>query len=85
EKLKAQQEAERVQRETKQKEDARLAEEKRVADEAAARAANEAHRKIIGTAVVNGLIEYAGLTREQAIATLKALINNQIPHTDIHY
>ncbi|HDW8052745.1 TPA: hypothetical protein ACVU0F_004464 [Yersinia enterocolitica] len=85
EKLKAQQEAERVQREAKQKEDARLAEEKRVADEAAARAANEAHRKTVGTAVVNGLIEHAGLTREQAIATLKALINNQIPHTNIHY
>lgn len=85
EKLKAQQEAERVQREAKQKEDARLAEEKRVADEAAARAANEAHRKTIGTAVVNGLIEHAGLTREQAISTLKALINNQIPHTNIHY
>lgn len=85
EKLKAQQEAERVQREAKQKKDARLAEEKRVADEAAARAANEAHRKTVGTAVVNGLIEHAGLTREQAIATLKALINNQIPHTNIHY
>ncbi|HDL7319982.1 TPA: hypothetical protein PXN16_002421 [Yersinia enterocolitica] len=85
EKLKAQQEAERVQREAQQKEDARLAEEKRIADEAAARAANEAHRKTIGTAVVNGLIEHAALTREQAIATLKALINNQIPHTNIHY
>ncbi|HDL7461497.1 TPA: hypothetical protein PXN49_002088 [Yersinia enterocolitica] len=85
EKLKAQQEAERVQREAKQKEDARLAEEKRVADEAAARAANEAHRKTVGTAVVNGLTQHAGLTREQAIATLKALINNQIPHTNIHY
>ncbi len=85
EKLKAQQEAERVQREARQKEDARLAEEKCVADEAAARAANEAHRKTVGTAVVNGLIEHAGLTREQAIATLKALINNQIPHTNINY
>lgn len=85
EKLKAQQEAERVQREAKQKEDARLAEEKRVADEAAARAANEAHRKTIGAAVVSGLVEHAGLTREQAISTLKALINNQIPHTNIHY
>ncbi|MGL4486174.1 MAG: hypothetical protein ACRCUG_04100 [Yersinia sp. (in: enterobacteria)] len=85
EKLKAQQESERVQREAKQKENTRLAEEKRVADEAAARAANEAHRKTIGTAVVNGLIEHAGLTREQAIATLKALINNQIPHTRINY
>ncbi|MFQ6282025.1 flotillin family protein [Yersinia enterocolitica] len=85
EKLKAQQEAERVQREAQQKEDARLAEEKRIADEAAARAANEAHRKTIGAAVVSGLVEHAGLTREQAIATLKALIKNQIPHTNIHY
>ncbi|EKN5101297.1 hypothetical protein DYG63_05110 [Yersinia enterocolitica] len=85
EKLKAQQEAERVQREAKQKEDARLAEEKRVADEAAARAANEAHRKTVGTAVVNGLIEHAGLTREQAIATLCAIKDSKIPHTNIHY
>ncbi len=85
EKLKAQQEAERVQREAKQKEDVRLAEEKRVADEAAARAANEAHRKTVGTAVVNGLIEHAGLTREQAIATLCAIKDSKIPHTNIHY
>ncbi|EOI7349406.1 hypothetical protein OZ811_004322 [Yersinia enterocolitica] len=85
EQRKAQEEADRIKREAQQKEDTRLAEEKRVADEAAARAANEAHRKTIGTAVVNGLIEHAGLTREQAIATLKALIKNQIPHTNIHY
>ncbi|MGE4718757.1 hypothetical protein AB8964_21760 [Yersinia enterocolitica] len=85
EKLKAQQEAKRVQREAKQKEDTRLAEEKRVADEAAARAANEAHRKTVGTAVVNGLIEHAGLTREQAIATLCAIKDGKIPHTNIHY
>ncbi|EPB4205923.1 hypothetical protein ACROUB_004294 [Yersinia enterocolitica] len=85
EKLKAQQQAERVQREAKQKEDARLAEEKHVADEAAARAANEAHRKTVGTAVVNGLIEHAGLTREQAIATLCAIKDSKIPHTNIHY
>ncbi|HDL8322244.1 TPA: hypothetical protein PXQ90_002021 [Yersinia enterocolitica] len=85
EQRKAQEEADRIKREVQQKEDARLAEEKRVADEAAARAANEAHRKTVGTAVVNGLIEHAGLTREQAIATLKALINNQIPHTNINY
>ncbi|CQI98164.1 coiled-coil domain-containing protein [Yersinia frederiksenii] len=85
EQRKAQEEADRIKREAQQKEDARLAEEKRIADEAAAREANEAHRKTIGAAVVNGLIEHAALTREQAIATLKALINNQIPHTNIHY
>ncbi|PBI79647.1 hypothetical protein A9993_07795 [Rahnella victoriana] len=85
EKLKAKQEADRIQREAKQKEDARLAEEKRVADEAAARAADVAHRKTIGTAIVNALTSHAGLTREQAIATLTALKDGNIPHTTIHY
>lgn len=82
---KAQEEADRIKRETEQKEAARLAEEKRIADEAAQRAANEAHRKAVGTEVVKGLVEHAGLTREQAIATLKALMSNSIPHTSITY
>ncbi|UYJ86132.1 hypothetical protein N4224_05335 [Yersinia enterocolitica] len=85
EQRKAQETADRIQREAKQKEDARLAEEKRIADEAAARKANEAHRKTVGTAVVNGLIEHAGLTREQAIVTLCAIKDSKIPHTNIHY
>lgn len=85
EQLKAKQEAERIQREAKQKEDARLAEEKRIDDEAAARAADVAHRKAIGTAIVNALTSHAGLTREQAIATLTALKDGNIPHTTIHY
>ncbi|EPD8208943.1 hypothetical protein ACSEBP_003954 [Yersinia enterocolitica] len=85
EQRKAQEEADRIKREVQQEEDARLAEEKRVADEAAARAANEAHRKTVGTAVVNGLIEHAGLTREQAIVTLCAIKDSKIPHTNIHY
>ncbi|CQJ12373.1 Uncharacterised protein [Yersinia mollaretii] len=85
EKLKAQQEAERVQREAKQKEDARLAEEKRVADEAAARAANEAHRKTVGTEIVNALLNRTSLTREQAIEVLIALKDEEIPHTRISY
>lgn len=85
EQLKAKQEADRIQREAKQKEDARLAEEKRIADEASARAADVAHRKTIGTAIVNALTSHAGLTREQAIATLTALKDGNIPHTTIHY
>ncbi|KQN53258.1 hypothetical protein ASF13_16385 [Erwinia sp. Leaf53] len=68
-----------------QAEAARLAEEKRIADEAAERAANETHRKQIGTAVVNALMSNAGLTREQAIATLTALKDNRIPHASITY
>ncbi|WP_112197781.1 hypothetical protein [Rahnella sp. NRRL B-41462] len=83
--LKAKQEADRIQREAKQKEDARLAEEKRIADEAAARAANEAHRKAIGTDVVNALVAHAGLTRVQAIDVLMQIKDGNIPHTTINY
>lgn len=72
-------------RRIEQAEAARQAEEIRIADEAAARAANEAHRKAIGTAVVKALMLNAGLNREQAIATLTALKDNLIPHTSINY
>ncbi|WP_210453092.1 hypothetical protein [Pantoea ananatis] len=64
---------------------ARKAEEKRIADEAAARAENEAHRKAIGTAVVNALIAHAGLSRDDAIKTLVTLKDGLIPHTSITY
>lgn len=80
-----QQAVEAAQRKAAEAEAARRAEEKRIADEAAARAANEAHRKAVGTDVVKGLVEHAGLTREQAISTLKALMSNSIPHTSITY
>lgn len=73
------------QRKAKAAEDARLAEEKRIVDEAAARAANEAHRKTIGTAVVNALIANAGLTRAQAIDVLTQIKDGNIPHTSITY
>lgn len=85
EQLKAKQEADRIQREAKQKEEARLAEEKRIADEAAARSANEAHRKAIGTDVVNALVAHAGLTRVQAIDVLMQIKDGNIPHTSINY
>ncbi|MFZ4215148.1 hypothetical protein ACOZB2_27605 [Pantoea endophytica] len=73
------------QRKAKAAEDARLAEEKRIADEAAARAANEAHRKTIGTVVVNALMGHAGLTRVQAIDVLTQIKDGNIPHTSITY
>lgn len=72
-------------RRVEQAEVTRLAEEKRIANEAAARAANESHRKQIGTAVVKALMSNAGLSREQAIATLTALKDNRIPHASITY
>lgn len=85
EQRKAQEAADRIKREAQQKEDARLAEEKRVADEAAARAANEAHRKTVGTEIVNALLNRTSLTREQAIEVLIALKDEEIPHTRISY
>ena len=85
EQRKAQEEADRIRREAEAKEKARLAEEQRIADEAAARAANEKHRKAIGTAVVKALTETTSLSREQAIEVLCALKDNKIPHTSITY
>ena len=85
EQRKAQEEADRIRREAEAKEKARLAEEQRIADEAAARAANEKHRKVIGTAVVKALTENTSLSREQAIEVLCALKDNKIPHTSITY
>lgn len=85
EQRKAQEEADRIRREAEAKEKARLAEEQRIADEAAARAANEKHRKAIGTAVVKALTETTSLSREQAIEVLCALKGNKIPHTSITY
>ncbi|WFL66410.1 hypothetical protein [Pantoea sp. X85] len=73
------------QRKAKAAEDARLAEEKRIANEAVARAANEAHRKKIGTEIVTALLGHTSLTREQAIEVLVALKDSKIPHTRITY
>lgn len=80
-----QQAIEAEQRKAAEAEAARLAEEKRVSDETARRAADVAHRKAIGTLIVNSLMGHAGLTREQAIATLTAIKDNLIPHTSITY
>ncbi|MDY0929089.1 cell envelope biogenesis protein TolA [Enterobacter sp. CFBP8995] len=73
------------QRKAKAVEDTRLAEEKRIADEAAERAANEAHRRKIGTEIVTALLGHTSLTREQAIEVLVALKDSKIPHTRITY
>jgi hypothetical protein len=85
EKRKAQAEADRIKREADQKEQARLAEEKRIADEAAARSANEKHRKAIGAEIVSALLGHTSLTREQAIEVLVSMKDKQIPHTHITY
>jgi membrane protein involved in colicin uptake len=85
EQRKAQEAADKVRREAEAKEAARLAEEKRIADETAARAANEKHRKIIGTNIVNALTANTSITREQAIEVLTALKDGLLPHAKINY
>ncbi|WP_320910261.1 hypothetical protein [Citrobacter farmeri] len=85
EQRKAQEEAERIKRETEQKEASRLAEEKRIADEQAKREADVKHRKTVGTNIVNALTSNTSLTREQAIEVLTALKDDLIPCAKIHY
>ncbi|HAS1707142.1 TPA: hypothetical protein I4G17_001478 [Enterobacter hormaechei] len=64
---------------------ARLAEEKRIADEKAKREADVKHRKTVGTNIVNALTSNTSLTREQAIEVLTALKDDLIPCAKIHY
>jgi len=85
EQRKAQEEAARIKREAEQKEAARLAEEKRIADETAKREADVKHRKAVGTDIVNALMANTSLTREQGIEVLTALKDNLIPRTKINY
>lgn len=58
------------------KENARLAEEKRIADEAAARAANVEHQKEVNNAAAKVLLD-AGISIEDALKCLKAIIKQQ--------
>ncbi|HAL7027557.1 TPA: hypothetical protein H6W19_000087 [Escherichia coli] len=85
EQRKAQEAADKVRREAEAKEAARLAEEKRKADELAKREADVKHRKTVGTNIVNALTNHTSLTREQAIEVLTALKDDLIPCAKIHY
>lgn len=85
EQRKAQEAADKVRREAEAKEAARLAEEKRIADETAKREADVKHRKAVGTDIVNALTSQTSITREQAIEVLTALKDCLIPHTKINY
>lgn len=84
-KRKAQEEADRIRREAEAKEAARLAEQKRIADEEAARAADVKHRKIVGAEIVTALLAHTSLNREQAIEVLTALKDDLIPRANINY
>lgn len=85
ERRKAQEEADRIRREAEQREHARLAEEKRKADEQARREADVKHRKAVGTEIVKALLANTSLTRDQAIEVLTAVKDGRIPHTGISY
>ncbi|MHB2214261.1 hypothetical protein ACX64P_12520 [Raoultella ornithinolytica] len=85
ERRKAQEEADRIRREAEQRELARLAEEKRKADEQASREADVKHRKAVGTEIVKALLAKTSLTRDQAIEVLLAIKDGNIPHTGINY
>ncbi|USR61591.1 hypothetical protein NFJ01_04170 [Lelliottia amnigena] len=85
EQRKAQEAADKVRREAEAKEAARLAEERRLADEAAKREADVKHRKAVGTDIVNALTSQTSITREQAIEVLTALKDGLVPHTKINY
>ncbi|MDM4569638.1 hypothetical protein [Klebsiella michiganensis] len=85
ERRKAQEEADRIRREAEQREQTRLAEEKRKADEQARREADVKHRKSVGTEIVKALLANTNLSRDQAIEVLTAIKDGNIPHTGIRY
>ncbi|MBU4682543.1 cell envelope biogenesis protein TolA [Cedecea davisae] len=81
---KAQEEADRVRREAEAKEAARLAEEKRIADEAAQRAADVEHQRDVNRAAFQALVD-AGIPEEYARECIKAIALGKVPHTAINY
>lgn len=84
EKRKAQEEADRIKREAELKEAARLAEEKRIADEAAKRAEDVEHRRGINAAAVQSLIDQ-GIPDDWAKACVVAIARGKVPATTINY
>lgn len=81
---KQQEENDRILREAEAKEKNRLDEEKRIADEAAARAADVEHRRAINAAAVQALIEQ-GIPDDWAKACVVAIARGKVPATTINY
>ncbi|WP_426762544.1 cell envelope biogenesis protein TolA [Hafnia paralvei] len=76
EQRKAHEEAERIKRENEQREQARLAEEKRIKDEEARRAADIAHQKKINNAAM-AILMSTGLSEAAARECVCAIVKNQ--------
>ena len=72
------------QRKAREAEAARLAEEKRLADEAAARAADVAHRKAVNNKALADLVA-VGLTEEQARTVITAIAKGEVTAIRINY
>lgn len=72
-------------RRIEQAESARSDEEKRIADEAAKRAADKEHRKKVNNSAKADLITSAGLNEEQAIAVITAIAKGTIKAITITY
>ncbi|MBN7122856.1 hypothetical protein BSU01_14215 [Erwinia billingiae] len=84
EQLKARQEADRIKREAEQKEATRLAEEKRIADGAASRAADIEHRKTVNNKALADLVA-AGVPEDCAKACITAIAKGAVSAIRITY
>lgn len=84
EQRKAHEAAERIKRENEQKEQARLAEEKRIKDEEARRATDKEHRKTVNNKALQDLIS-AGVPEECAKLCIKEIAKGNITAISINY
>lgn len=84
EQRKAQEEAARIKREAEQKEAARLAGEKRIADEEARRAADKEHRRTVNRRVIADLIAQ-GIPEEFAQKSMLAIAGGKVQDALIKY
>ncbi|MER2492350.1 hypothetical protein [Catenovulum sediminis] len=75
----------RIESETKRKAEQEAAEKARVEAEEKQRKENIEHRKQINNAIVNALIESAGLTLLDARNTVKALAQGKVPNVEVKY
>lgn len=84
EQRKAQEAAEKVRREAEAKEAARLAEERRIADETAKRAANVAHQKRINNEAKDDFVK-GGIPEGFARKAVELLAKRQVRNSSINY
>lgn len=84
EQRKAKEAADKVRREAEAKEAARLAEERRIADEAAKRAANVAHQKRINNEAKDDFVK-GGIPEEFARKAVELLAKRQVRNGSINY